>query len=138
MYKLLFLLIGFLLISCGNQDPNEQLKYLNGYWAIEKVRLPDGTEKEFKISNTVDFIEVTGKNGIRKKVQPKLDGTFETSNNTETFELKIEADSLHLYYTTPYDSWKETVLKAKDSSLVVYNRDKKMYFYKKFTPFNFN
>lgn len=124
--------------SCAKQDPKEQTQYLGGYWSIEKAILEDGTEKDFSMSTTIDFIEVNGTTGIRKKVQPKLDGTFITSNNAETFELKIEDDSLRLYYSTPYDSWKETVLKAKDSSLTVLNRDGKTYVYKKFAKFDFN
>lgn len=123
--------------SCAKQDPNEQIKHLDGYWSIEKAVFKDGTEKDFTISSTIDFIEVNGMKGIRKKVQPKLDGTFLTSTKAETFDIKIEDDSLRLYYTTPFDSWKETVLKAKDSSLVVLNRDGKMYFYKKFEKFDF-
>lgn len=126
-----------LITSCAKQDPNEQIQYLDGYWSIEKAVLENGTEKDFTLSTTVDFIEVNGTTGLRKKVQPKLDGTFLTSTKAETFEIKIENDSLRLYYTTPFDSWKETVLKAKDSTLVVLNRDGKTYFYKKFVTFDF-
>ena len=64
-----------------------------------------------------------------RKVEIAADGTF-------TFE--IEDDSLRLYYKTPFDTWKETVIKAKDSSLVILNRDGNTYFYKKFEKFNFN
>ena len=139
MNKYITIVITIAIISsCAKQDPNEQIKYLDGYWSIEKAVLEDGTEKKFTISTTIDFMEVNGKTGIRKKVQPKLDGTFLTSDNAETFDIKIVDDSLRLYYTTPFDSWKETVLKAKDSSLVVLNRDGKTYFYKKFTKFDFN
>ncbi len=123
--------------SCAKQDPKDQIQYIGGYWSIEKAVLEDGTEKEFAISTTIDFIEINGNAGIRKKVQPKLDGTFQTSNKAETFELKIENDSLRFYYKTPFDSWKETVIKAKDSSLVVLNREGKTYFYKKFVKFDF-
>ena len=137
-FKSIFLFLTIAaLYSCAKQDPSEQIKHLSGYWTIEKVQLKDGIEKNFSISSTIDFIEVKGNEGVRKKVQPRLDGTFLTSNKAETFELKIENDSLRLYYTTPFDSWKETVLRAKDSSLVVLNRDGKTYFYKKFAPFNF-
>lgn len=135
--RLTLLLLIVIMCSCAKQDPNEQIQFLDGYWSIEKVVLEDGTTKDFSLSTTVDFIEVNEKSGIRKKVQPKLDGTFLTSNKAETFEIKIEGDSLQLYYTTPFDTWKETVLKAKDSSLVVLNRDGKTYFYKKFVKFDF-
>lgn len=134
-----YIAIGFLFfISCGKQDPNEQIQYLDGYWEIEKAILANGTEKQFTISTTIDFIDVSEDHGIRKKVSPKLDGTFTTSNDAETFTIKIEDDSLRLYYKTPFDTWKETVLKAKDSSLVVLNPDGNTYFYKKFKKFDFN
>lgn len=136
--KAALILLTSIVWSCAQQDPKEQIQYLDGYWIIEKAILEDKTEKDFSMSTTIDFIEVTGTSGIRKKVQPKLDGTFITTNNAETFELKIEEDSLRLYYNTPYDSWKETVLRAKDSSLVVLNRDGKTYVYKKFATFDFN
>jgi len=135
---LLIITLSVVVISCGNQDPHDQLGYLDGYWEIEKVTLADGTEKEFSISTTVDFIEVSGMQGVRTKVNPKLDGSFVANPTTETFRIAVEDDSLRLYYSTPYDSWKETVLKAKDSSLVVLNSDGKVYFYKKFAKFNFD
>jgi hypothetical protein len=109
---------------------------LGGYWVIEKVEMPDGSERQFQMSTTIDFIEVTGDSGVRKKVQPKLDGSFITSESAERFKLKIENDSLNVYYNTPYDSWKESILKARDSLLVVRNKDGKIYTYAKFKGFS--
>ncbi len=134
---ILFLLSIALCYACETRDPQEQMEQLGGYWAIEKAIMPDGSQKEFSISTTVDFIEVNGTEGVRKKVQPKLDGTFTTGKQAETFQLKVEDDSLRMYYKTPYDSWKETVLTAKENQLVVLNRDGIRYFYKPFEKFNF-
>jgi len=136
--KFLFLLTALLLISCSQQSPDEQLKNLPGYWEIESVQFPDGNEKNYKISTTIDFIEVNGKEGLRKKVNPQLDGTFKTNKSAESFTAKVEDDSLRLYYKTPFNSWKETVLLAKDSTLHVLNKDGNIYKYKKFSTFNFD
>jgi len=130
-----FLLLVLLLFSCGH-DPADQKAKLGGYWVIEKVEMPDGTEKLFQLSTTIDFIEVTGDSGVRKKVQPKLDGNFLANDAAEKFLLNIENDSLHMYYKTPFDSWKETVLQARDSVLVVLNIDGKIYSYRKFAGFS--
>ena len=135
MKQFVFLLSVFLLLSCG-QDPGEQKTRLGGYWVIEKVEMPDGSEKLFQLSTTIDFIEVTGDSGVRKKVQPKIDGSFLANDSAEKFLLKIENDSLNMYYQTPYDNWKETVLRAKDSVLVVLNRDGKKYTYSRFKGFS--
>lgn len=135
--NLISIVIALLFISCAQQSPEEQLQNLSGYWEIESVQFPDGTKKDYRISMTIDFIEVTGKKGIRKKVHPQLDGTFKVTKDTEKFTAKIEQDSLRLYYKTPYDEWRETVLLAKDSTLHVLNKEGNIYKYKKFSTFNF-
>ena len=136
--KTVFILLTVFTLSCTQQSPNEQLQNLPGYWEIESVEFSDGTEKEYKISTTIDFIEITNNQGIRKKVNPQLDGSFKVSKDAETFTPKIEQDSLQLYYKTPFDTWKETILLAQDSTLHVLNKDGNIYKYKKFSTFNFN
>tara|TARA_R100001369_G_scaffold79229_1_gene109225 strand:+ start:460 stop:882 length:423 start_codon:yes stop_codon:yes gene_type:complete len=136
--KTIFILLTVFIVSCSQQSPDEQLQNLPGYWEIESVEFPDGTEKEYNISTTIDFIEVNGTEGMRKKVNPQLDGTFKVSKDAEAFTPKIEQDSLQLYYKTPFDTWKETVLLAKDSTLHVLNKDGNIYKYKKFSTFNFS
>ncbi|MAO08146.1 MAG: hypothetical protein CL596_05485 [Alteromonas sp.] len=136
--KNLILFVVFLgLTSCKTQDPEEQKENIAGYWEIERVTLPNGTHKEFTINTTIDFIEITENKGIRRKLAPKIDGTFEYFRDAENFEMVIENDSLHLYYRTAYASWKETVLEASEESLIVQNDDKKIYQYKKYQPLNF-
>jgi hypothetical protein len=128
-------LVLLVLISCGKQDPSSQIDKLAGYWEIESVAMPDGEIKEFSMSTIVDFIEVSENMGVRTKVSPQLDGSFLNNGVAEKFEMKIENDSLQLYYKTPFNSWKETVLIATDSILKVLNRDDKIYTYSKFKKF---
>lgn len=136
-FSLLFLVISILLLSCNNQNPEEKLAHLNGYWEISKVEMPDGTVKEYTISTLVDYIEIKDSIGFRKKVAPKLDGGFIVNDDAEKITVKIENNKLNLYYSTQFDSWKETVLDANELQLVVLNRDNKEYTYKKFEKFNF-
>ena len=124
-------------ISCARQDPMLQKEKLGGYWEIVSVTMPDGNKKDFSINAVVDYIEVSEEKGVRTKVSPQFDGSFINNGVTEKFELKIEADSLRLYYETPFDKWKETVLIATDSLLKIINIDSKIYTYKKFRKFNF-
>lgn len=134
--SILPLLIALLFISCGNESPEEQVQYLSGYWEIVEVKLPDGSNKEFTPNYTLDYIQVDGDQGIRKKVTPQLDGSFLTNDSYEKFFLKIDDDSLKMFYETPFDTWQETVVYAKDSILVLQNSDNKVYTYKKFRTFN--
>ncbi len=137
-YRFLLFALSFFALCCAKQDPMEQKENLKGYWEITEVKLPNGVKKDFSISTTVDFINIKGDLGTRIKVSPNLDGTFSTNNFVEEFTLKIEEDSLRLHYKTPFDSWKETVVMAKDSILKMKVSDGKIYTYKKFTKFNFN
>ena len=134
-----FIILPLLLftISCERPNPEAQKQNLSGYWEITSVKMPDGEKKEFNANIVIDYIEVSGDSGSRTKVSPKFDGTFTTNGVAENFTLKIENDSLRIYYKTSFDEWKETVIEAKDSTLTVKNRDNKIYTYSKFKKFEF-
>lgn len=136
-FKTIAVVIFLVIFSCAKPDPEVQKKKLAGYWEIKNVEMPSGTKKDFGINTIVDYIEIEGDSGIRTKVSPKLDGTFITNGVSENFYLKIEDDSLRMYYQTPFAEWKETVIKAADSLLVVKNSENKIYTYTKFQKFDF-
>ncbi len=136
-YRIISTVILLFMFSCAKPDPNTQKQNLEGYWEIKAVEMPSGNKKNFDLNTIVDYIEVKGDGGMRTKVSPNLDGTFINNGVSENFTLKIEDDSLRMYYKTPFDEWKETVIKAKDSTLVVKNRDNKVYEYKKFRKLEF-
>ena len=128
----LFITICTVIISCKRENPKNYIRYLNGYWEIEKVILSFGAIREYSYNQNIDFFEVKDSIGIRKKVQPKLDGSFITTKDNEFFVLKIENDSLRLYYNTTLDSWKETVISAKENQIVIKNEAGNIYFYKSY------
>lgn len=133
MKKITFLLLVLLFFNCKENEVN--LKQINGYWEIEEVQLPDGSQKDYTYNNTVDFIElIDSVSGIRKKLKPKLDGSYEGSNLEESFEIKKENDSLNLYYKTPYSEWKETILGLDEEHLKVINQNQIIYTYKHYQP----
>lgn len=132
----LFLISSIIIVSCSKPDPNKMKNHLNGYWEITEVKIPGGETKDYKATIILDYIEIEKDSGIRTKVTPRLEGTFLNNGVGENFVIKVENDSLNLYYTTPYATWKETVLKAEDSTLVIKNSEDKVYTYKKFKPFD--
>ena len=121
--KIIIILVSLIALSCEKPNPEAQKQNLGGYWEIKTVKMPNGEKKEFGINTIIDYIEVKGDSGQRTKVSPKLDGTFASNGVSENFTLKIEEDSLRMYYKTPFDEWKETVIVVKDSTLTVKNRD---------------
>jgi hypothetical protein len=133
--KYLFIILTILLLNGCSKNPETYIEHLEGYWEIEEVVLPDGTKKSYTYNDTVDYIEVSDSmNGFRIKLKPLFDGSFETSKDSEQFTIKIENDSLNLYYKTPFDSWKETILIATEDQLKIINKNKAVFIYKKFIP----
>lgn len=130
------IILSFFLINCS-KDPETLIPHLSGYWEIEEVTLSDGSKKSYTYNNTIDYIEITDSlTGFRTKLKPNLSGTYETSTDKERIAIKIENDSLHLIYSTPYANWKETVLNANKDQLLIVNTNKDMYLYKRYEPLN--
>lgn len=133
--RIISLAIAFVTLSCGNNKQQSVIdkENLSGYWEINSVMLPDGTEKHFDTNLIVDYLEVVGDFGSRMKVSPQLDGSFQTNGVIEDFEIKFENDSLNMYYKTPYAKWKETVLEADGEVLKVINHEKNIYSYTRYS-----
>lgn len=126
------------LVSCS-QSPEDSIEHIEGYWEIEQVTLKDGSTKAYNFNDTIDFISLEDSlQGVRKKLKPNFMGTFETSNDVETFQIKIENDSLNVYYKTPFDSWKETILLATKDQLKVVNKNDAVFLYKRYEPLDIN
>ncbi|MCF8274476.1 MAG: hypothetical protein K9I95_11655 [Flavobacteriaceae bacterium] len=141
MKRILIILIILIILtnlSC-KKNPETYIEHLNGYWEIEKVILASGEEHSYNYNELIDYLSVSDSlKGFRKKVKPLLNGTFETSKDAEQFILKIEHDSLNIYYKTDFSSWKETILQASESELKIINKDKNIYIYKPYKAIQTN
>ncbi|GGX23303.1 lipocalin family protein [Aquimarina muelleri] len=133
----LFIIWTLCFVSCKKDTPKDQIQHLNGYWEIKKVILPNGSEKDYNFSQSIDFIEITNYTGIRKKVQPRLDGSFITNNDSESFILIIDEDSLRLHYKTTLSTWKETIISAKENHITIKNEAGNVYFYERYKKIEF-
>ena len=131
----LFVLVSILLCSgCSRTVSTDDLAKLNGYWEIERVVFPDGTTKDYNINTTVDYIEWDGSDGFRKKISPKFDGTYETSDDAETFKI-IEEDGLFtINYKTEISKWSEKLVAIDDETFSVVNEAGLQYDYQRFEP----
>lgn len=132
MKRTIYFFYCILFLSCSKTDPIKDITLINGYWEIEKVILSDGNEKHYNFNQTIDFFELEDSIGIRKKLQPQLDGTFIKSRDSEKFLLKMEQDSLRIYYQKPMNSWSETIISLKENQMVVKNETQNLYFYKRY------
>lgn len=135
-------LFALLLVSCKQSITDKDISKINGYWEIKKVGFPDGNKKDYKVNETIDFFELRQNQldkkwfGFRQKVMPQFDGTYKTNNIKETISISNEKGNYFINYSTAYGKWKEEIIEIKDSTLVLKNKEKLEYNYKKFQPFS--
>jgi|SRR6476660_1414395 len=122
-------------ISCKKEMTAADTAKINGYWEIEKVVLPDGKTKEYTVNTTVDYFEIKGDSGIRKKVTPQIDGTYRDNGLAEHVAVSFSAGKAYLNYNSGYAKWKEEIIATGDSALVFKNNANLEYHYKR--PFAF-
>lgn len=131
--KIILCLFFLTIISCKTEIKKENLVELNGFWEITKVEMPDGSSKEFKINETIDFIKFDEMNGFRNKVIPQLDGKLLSNNLTEKFTIIEKENVFWFQYKTEHASWEEELIALNNEEMVVKNSNELIYFYKKRT-----
>lgn len=130
------LIVGSMFVSCKQAISEKDIAKINGYWEIENVVLADGTKKDYKINETIDFFEIKDNNGFRQKVMPQLDGTYLTNDIKEKISISTEGSTFVINYETDLAKWKEEIIEIKDSTFVVKNKQELEYHYKRAKPFS--
>lgn len=136
MKRILLLIVLVSALSCKQKITEADLSNLNGYWEIEKVELPDGDKKEYKVNETIDFFKIEANKGFRKKVMPQLDGTYLTNDVQEDVVVVIKDGNASLQYKTTYAYWKEEIIELTKDKLVVKNQQEIEYYYKRPAKFS--
>lgn len=135
--KLVMSLLIFILVGCSTSITNEDLRKLNGYWEIDTVTFYDGTKKAYpKANTTIDYIVWDGSKGFRKKVYPKLDGTFNTSNDAEAFEIVNDDSEIIMRYANTLSKWQETLIALQTDTFSVRNDKGVTYTYRRHQTIN--
>lgn len=134
-----FIILSLLLcFSCGSKIKKDEISHLNGYWEIKEVIFKDGTKKEYSVNTTIDFIKLDSLIGYRKKVNPKFNGTYETSNDAEPLTIRISNDSIFMSYNKDSNTWEELILSLSNKNFSVINDQGITYKYERFEPININ
>lgn len=130
-FLLLTLLIG---MSCSHNISKEKLDLLNGYWEIQEVEFSNGEKKEYQMSAVVDYIQLDNLQGYKKKVVPKFDGSFETSDDAEAFKIIERNEKFLIKYENPLSEWEESLISLSSDNFSVKNPDGLIYHFKRFEP----
>lgn len=136
MKRILLLIVLGSVFSCKQKITDVDISNLNGYWEIEKVELPDGDKKEYKVNETIDFFKIEANKGFRKKVMPQLDGTYLTNDIQDDVTVVLKDGDASLQYKTTYASWNEEIIELTKDKLVVKNEQEIEYYYKRPAKFS--
>lgn len=132
----LTLFTAVLFVSCQEKKIEKiDVNLLNGYWEIQEVTMADGSKKEYKMNETIDFFEIKENNGFRKKVTPQVDGTYLVNDLDEKIKVDQTAEGTFISYKTVYATWKEKILTLSKDQLILENKQNIKYQYKKPIPF---
>jgi hypothetical protein len=130
------LFLAFLFVGCQQKVKREDISKINGYWEVEKVVFDSIKDKEYGMNEVYDYFEIKNNKGIRKKVMPQLDGSFLVNDTYENVTVRFADDKVFLDYSTPYMKWSEELIAVSAEELVLLNKEKTEYHYKKATPIN--
>ncbi len=137
MKRLIALLFITTLISCQS-DVNSYIPFIEGYWEIVSVTKDQKKIKDYKMSGSIDYFKVNPDlSGYRKKMTPRFDGAFEMSQHESNFTISVIDHHLWLNYTNNGVSYREEIIRANNSSLVISNADGFLYTYKPYEPLIF-
>jgi hypothetical protein len=125
------LALSFLLISCTTSVNQSSLKNLNGYWEVEKVVFPDGSEKILPPSETHDYYEFKQNKGFRKKVTPLVTGNYLVNDLKDEFVVVQKEGGFSMNYKTFLSKWSERIKSIDADHLVLESEEHYQYYYKR-------
>ncbi len=129
----LTVLIAVFLTSC-EKDSSEKIKLLEGYWNIETVQMPDGSEKAFPFSNHMDYFEVNENTGMKHRVSPRYDGSFVNYGSPVPFKWKEKDGVLLLKFADSSSAYQQTLKCVSENELVLLHENGTLYTYTSYTP----
>ncbi len=125
-----FLFLGFL--GCKNRVSEKNLHLINGYWEIKAVILASGKKIEYGANTMVDYWVVKDKKGFKKKVSPKLNGSYVTSDDAIPFRVTNTKEGFYLNFKNGDTAWREKLLALEPDTFTVEDAEKNMYLYQRY------
>ena len=130
------LFISLLFVACQQKINKEDITKIKGYWEIEKVTFDKEKDKDYTINESFDYFQIKDNKGIRKKVMPQFDGKFLVNDAFENVVVRFVDDKAFLDYSTQYMKWSEEIISLTAENLILKNKDKIEYHYKKTEAIN--
>lgn len=128
--KRFILLIFFITITSCSNNSKEIVAQMEGYWTIENVTLPDGSERDFPFTNHMDHFEIEGSNGVKNRVSPAYDGSYINYGSPVPFSWETVDGKLVLTFKDGENRYQQIVKKCDGSSLILLHDNGTEYVYK--------
>ena len=127
------IILFFFTLSCDN---HVNIDFINGYWEIVSVSKNNEFIKEYPFSNAVDFFMIDSlNNGFRKKIKPKINGSFEITLHEIPISIKNNNNSYEINYISAGNQYVETISKLDQDKLVIKNSEGMIFSYKRFEKY---
>lgn len=127
------IILFFFIISCDKQI---NVDLINGYWEIVSVSKNNELIKEYPFSNAVDFFIIDSlNNGYRKKIKPKINGSFEITLHEIPISIKNSNNFYEIKYYSTGNQYTETISKLDQNRLVIKNSEGIIFSYKRFEKY---
>ena len=127
------IILFFFTLSCDN---HVNIDFINGYWEIVSVSKNNEFVKEYPFSNAVDFFIIDSLNsGYRKKIKPKINGSFEITLHEIPISIKNNNNSYKIMYISAGNQYIETINKLDQNKLIIKNSEGIIFSYKRFKKY---
>ena len=127
------IILFFFIVSCDKQI---NVDLINGYWEIVSVSKNNEFIKEYPFSNAVDFFIIDSlNNGYRKKIKPKINGSFEITLHEIPISIKNSNNFYEIKYYSTGNQYTETISKLDQNRLVIKNSEGIIFSYKRFEKY---
>lgn len=130
MFRSFFLSLLILCVGCKKQITPGDLDLLEGYWSIDYITHKNETFYPKGTAKLLDYYNLVGIKGVRKKVQPKLENKFFATEDLNNFKIIFVNKNCYLSFHTLWDKWREKIVELSENKLVLEHQDKR-YHYKK-------
>ncbi|MEM8763663.1 MAG: lipocalin family protein [Bacteroidota bacterium] len=122
-------------LGCSEKKVHaEDLHLLNGYWQIQEVKMQDGTSRTYGPASVIDYIVLKDKKGYKKKVQPRIDGTYKVSKDQEPLEIRNSETGFMMFYQNTLSSWQDRLVALDSLHYSIVNEDGITYTYTRYQP----
>lgn len=129
-FILIYILISTLWTAC-TEVSSDDLKYLEGYWEISKVKAHGETFNPRGSAPAVDYYQILNDSmGIKKKMVPSFGEKYSSSEDLIQYKILTVDGNYSLLFSSPLEEWEEEVKSLSQEEMILFHNDKS-YHYKR-------